>query len=416
MQNENVKRNFDFEEMERDDAKVYEIWVKANAQHAAKLIIELQKIEFKNDHKTKLQQVDYILINEGIDFCQSMMRDSASTNAVLDVLVKIYSRLLNGIVGTFCSIYQINEDLDDWECYAQTIFRRMITGDMPETIAVYAKQTTGRENRTIDMEVDISDKRVPSLPNKSRSAFDDCLRMLSEAGPKYDSLRMIAEPLFDYEMRHLPEMAAIRPGRMSINRFAHDFLSSQIAFRRDQPNKETEIEQLIEVRDSAVKLKWFVENNKAMLEKQYNVWKQTAYHDNRFQKERGMNFTSYISRFLPLALKDVFNSKAYKKASGGLLEKAIDDEDMIEDEDSGNIKASGNMATEIDTITQLEQNDPIGFSLAINKLTECQKNVFDLMRDGYEQFEIAKMLNVSQQRIYKQRKVIIKKLRRSLAD
>lgn len=387
------------------------IIAKINSLTLDRLLSRASNLIVKQKGGAKFSEEEFALIDEIVSFCQSPIRDEQSTNIALDFLMELYDPLIIKSTKSACIACGLVKEIRDWKGSAQTVFRRLVTGDTPETILAYQSHEIGRPKRTIDLEIDVSEKCIPFLKKQHAQKFEKLLDQLAEYGlckEDLDVARMVLEDSKD----HFHETATFSSSEISLYDYVNKILHHEMEIAKrliteastEKLKKEFEFTAMIyetQILNSPENLQRLIDQDHDYFTSLYRQYLKTAYRNNFFQKERSANFTGYIKWYLPRRLIDIFKSASGRKARGhNGKESEFDDEKLITKNTSQN-----------DDLFSYFEDHPEDFMLVQKNITPRQYEIFELQKDGYLQKEIAVMLNVSQACISQHAKEIREKLR-----
>jgi hypothetical protein len=392
-------------EMEQEDAITLKSWANLNLRFAQKMVFESQGLAVKGGKR--LSREEYDLIDKMVIFCQSPFRAAVSTNVILETLEKIYDPLISYIAKQMYA-----GDSEEWKNIAQTIFRRMVTGDTPNTIRVYEKHTIGTAVRTVSTYEDLSDKRVPNLAKEFTDGLDNHIKSLTDYELSEDQIKAI-KVIYDNGKEHFAEILPLRRKDISFGEFVCNRLDYELGVARsvakhgrtpEARKKFADWAHVIEcyLLVSPRCMKEYIEKSSPFWENAFKEFVKDAHRENRYSPKRGMKFTNYIRIYLKRALLDIYKSKPYQKSHGGnAYEQTIDDVE-IDMHTSINIKRT-RTSEDFLPITDLD------FDLFLKRLTTQQRKVAQLMKDGYRPMDIARLLNISRPMVTKYRRKIKEK-------
>ncbi|MDO8490365.1 MAG: sigma-70 family RNA polymerase sigma factor [bacterium] len=394
--------------MELADATCINNLSKSNLFFAQKLVDESNVLRGR-DLKT-FQESDYQLIDKMVAFCQSTLRDENSVKIVLGALLGIYDRLITR------SIKKLGAD-EELRSAAQTVFCRMITSDMPLTIKAYESTDVGMKARTLNMHIDLSDKRVPKIKRDFENGLKSIVELMTDYGLSGKQLENIMA-MMRYESRHSHEIIPLREKNLTLEQFTANLLHHEMMTARavakfgstlDNRNSFSRRASAIEeILNSPDNLRTYIDANLDFFKENFKDYQKAAYRNRCFKKTKGMNFTNYINKYLPLALIDILRSRVYVAAHGGRHQEISHTDKEIELKGISTIKNSDSL------ISYFEENH-LDRDIAIRTLTPREQEVFQLLLNGYNQKEVATQLDISEARISQHRKKIKEKLSKYLA-
>lgn len=379
---------------------------KANRQSLDLLLGRANKLIVRQRGGEKFTDDDFALINEIVTFCRSPFRDEQNTGLALDFLMELYDPLITKAVKKACEICGLLNELEDWKGSGQVVFRRLVTGDLPQSILAYEKHKIGRPERTIGLEIDVSEKRIPFLKAKRVRELDENLKQLINLGLPEQDLE-IAKMVLEDSKNNFHESATFSSSEVSLFEFVNDILHHEMEISKrlstnastKEKRKEFSLKASIlgtQILTSSESLQKFIDGHHGYFNALHKQYLKTAYRNKFFKKERGRNFTTYMTKFLPLRLIDIFKSGAGRKSrneSGKSI--SIDAEGFVE-------KAS----FKTDQMLSFFEDNPYDFVLVQSKVTPKQWEILGLCMEGYSQKEIAERFKVSQACISKHMKDI----------
>lgn len=370
---------------------------KINRLTLDQLLSRASNLIVKQTGGEKFSNDEYALIDEIVAFCQSSFRDQQSTDLALNFLVELYSPMIAQVTKNTCYECGLGSEFENWIFEAGIVFKRLVTGDLPHTVLRYKKHPTGRPQRTIDLEVDVSDKRISALMNAQQDECDRTLQKLTEYGLCDEDLKIAAIALQDC-MENFHESVLLSSSRTSLHDFVEATLRHELEISKrlivDASTKEKReyFKQKAIVIESRIlkskeSLQSFINDHQVDLCILHKRHTNKSYRNIFFRKEDGKNFTNYMTEFLRKRLIDIFKSKAYRKSHGDY------GKEITLGDDDANI---AQRSTKNDNLLSYFENNPDDLAIAQTKLTPRQWEALQLCMQGYNQKETAEKLNVSE--------------------
>lgn len=320
--------------------------------------------------------------------------DKETTNTALSCLIELYGDLLKGICQRFCKKNEIPEgEVDDWHNRARSVFCKLVTGDTPWAITRYMHEESPTEQTRIDLsEIDVakrfketikwSKKRLAHLrklgirENELRIA-KEILDITTAEFPKW--VMGIGKPLNfeDWLRRELTRQARIRETRL---RMWSQLLSLEIVDKSMKEKYIADINQLRLILTDKNLFQKMGELNRECLAPIYSDYIKGVYKEQKFDFSRNVDFTTFLKKFLPLHLSDVYKRKELKPRTHVPIEEL-----STEFSDSGEMELITEPSTEINAF--------------LSRLTPQERNVIGLRKEGMKNVEIAEKLEITEGRV-----------------
>lgn len=373
-------------------------WSLKRVKYLSKKLIKLKK---KLGRKTEIEEEYYKLRDELVLLCQKGFLGLGLSNTDrnwvregLTCLLELYDDLITGISRNFVAKHQNQIDFSEVKSYAQQLFMRLITGDTPWAIKVFMNQDKpSQETKAALSEIKIHKKKKGI--EKETSLL---IKNLREQNLHPDDIKL-AKYLFQEDMKDFSEWAKQPTHAFSdwVKSIIHhqirkrqEMLSLGLIIDKKRTNRfQQDIQKLTRVLRDENLFQALIEKNHLFFEKEYRKYKKSCYKDEKYTRYDRGNFTTFIRKYLPLRLTDLYRRKE-------LIEKI-----QIPLEETTGIEEKPDFISNIYTNETIETLLPL--------LTPVERKVFKLRLKGWENVKIAKKRGISKSRVSQIRKNISQK-------
>ncbi len=340
----------------------------------------------KKEEYYKLRDELVILCQKGFLGLGLSVKDKNWAWSGLLCLSNLYKDLIERIAKGCVIKYDNQVDFNDVKSYAQQLFWRLITGDTPWAIEAFANQ----ENPSHETKAALSNIQIHKTKKEVQSSLSQLVNVLKKANLHPEDIKL-TEFLFQEDMKRLgdwinqPTLSFPNWVRATINRqikLRQNRLSLKLVKNQKQANKyQKDIAKLQKILKDNDLFYALIGKNILFFARGYEKYKKGCYKNEKYESYRGVNFTTYIEKYLAWELSNLYKRKELKR-------RPLVSFDKYEDWYNPN---------------QNQDYSPIGVKGSIEdikaKLTPRENDVFPLMLRGLKNTDIADNLSISRGRV-----------------